>query len=97
MIINEQDERSQDPCILEGDRFQTTHQLGDMTDFRLLVALLSMKTSDLQFQFSSQKMFSQQPLVWIVFSFYDSDVCLNSILCDFCSGGQESPLPKHVI
>lgn len=74
MITNEEAERSQDPCVLEGGRFQTTHQLGDMTDFRLLVALLSMKTSDLQFQFSSQKMFSQQPLVWIIFSFSERGV-----------------------
>jgi len=78
MITNEEAERSQDPCVLEGGRFQTSHRLGDMTDFRLLVALLSMKTSDLQFQFSSQKTFSQQSLVWIVFSFYESDVFLNS-------------------
>lgn len=68
MITNEEAEKSQDLYDLEGGGFQTTHQLGDMTDFRLLVALLSMKTSDLQFQFSSQ-MFSQQSLVWMVFSF----------------------------
>lgn len=74
MISNEEAEKSQDPCALEGGRFQTTHQLGDMTDFRLLLALLSMKTSDLQFQFSSQKKFSQQPLVWIVFSFSECGV-----------------------
>lgn len=49
-----------------------------MTDFRLLVALLSMKTSDLQFQFLSQKTFSQQPLVWIIFSFSERGVwCLS--------------------
>ncbi|XP_025975762.2 jouberin isoform X4 [Dromaius novaehollandiae] len=88
-ITNEEAERSQDPCVLEDGTFQTTHQLGDMTDFKLLVELLSMKTSDLQFQFSSQKMFSQQSLVWIIFSFYDS--CLIFFLYNFCPTGQESP------
>lgn len=81
MITNEEAEKSQDLCDLEGGGFRTTHQLGDMTDFRLLVALLSMKTSDLQFQFSSQIMFSQQSLVWMVFSFSECGVwCLS----EFC-------------